>query len=95
MRRAWLGSILAAVLAAAACGGGDLAQCTTDYGFTVDGASCDTSGDSHAQCDEVSCTCSGSVSLSVYICAEGTCVTGIKNCDAWCAATAEQRASCM
>jgi hypothetical protein len=95
MRHGRLAAILVAALAAAGCGGSDLAQCQADYGLVAGGASCDPSGDSHTECGEVTCSCSGSVSLSVYICAEGTCVTAIGNCAAWCAASAEQRASCM
>jgi hypothetical protein len=75
-----------------ACSSGDAENCPGDYGFEFGGA-CAENGNSKADCDPgASCTCDG-VTLNTYICFEGQCVTSL-NCDAWCAASEDDRRSC-
>jgi hypothetical protein len=88
---------LAAVLPvlAASCDGGSDPACATTYGFVL-GATCATDGDSHEECPAgASCTCSGSVARTDYICFNGKCVDSIGNCDAWCKAADADRDACF
>lgn len=82
---------------AVGCGsGGNDPACLDKYGLVADGAACDPTGDSHAQCGNgASCTCSGSVSTTAFICFDSKCVTSIGNCDAWCAASESDRSACF
>jgi hypothetical protein len=80
---------------AASCSGGSDAACVTTYGFVL-GAACAEDGNSHDECPAgASCTCSGSVSRTDYICFNGKCVDSIGDCDAWCKATDADREACF
>jgi hypothetical protein len=76
------------------CGDDNTEQCIADFGFVVDGNSCNENGDSSQECPGVVCSCSSMTSTS-YICLGGTCVTAINDCEAWCAASDEEQFDCM
>ncbi len=72
---------------------GNNPACVADYDLAVDGDACNENGDSSV-CAGVSCACPGATLIS-HICFNGTCVTSIGNCDAWCSASEETRQSCF
>ena len=78
------------------CGGdeGNNPECLEKYGLVVDGDPCNENGDSREECPRLTCSCPG-VTLNYYICFDGTCVTAIGDCDAWCAASDSERRSCF
>jgi hypothetical protein len=76
------------------CGGGEPERCVSDYGFQVDGASCDDNGDSSIECPGVTCQCGNSSTQTSYICFSGTCVTAIDDCETWCAASIDEQFEC-
>ena len=81
-----------------ACGEGESGEsdaCAETYGFVVDGEACNPDGDPSMECPEVTCSCSGSTTQSAFACVEGTCLTAIGNCEAWCAATSDERFACL
>jgi len=76
------------------CGEGEADTCVDDYGFRVDGDSCNDEGNSNQECPGVSCTC-GTSTFTSFICFEGTCVTAIDDCEAWCAASSDEQFACF
>lgn len=86
---------LLVALALVSCGGGESDTCVEDYGFQVNGDACDESGNSSEECPGVSCSCGSGSTTTVFICFDGTCVTAIDDCEAWCAATTDEQFACF
>ena len=72
----------------------DNSACVSDYGFVVDGDSCNENSNSMTECPIVSCLCEN-IREGSFICFNGTCVTGIENCEAWCNASQSDRFACF